>query len=984
MFLKVWILGTLEESPQDQVVATPGNAKALWDHIKDLFHNNKDARAITLDGELRSIKLDSLTINAYCTKIKAMVDRLANLGEKVNDKNLVMYALNGLDTRVVMAKSNSDHNGWTWVFGKNKHHQTKPIDNPYVKDVEKIATSFFVTNFPNSLDAKNLWMEFQPFERIVDAFIANKRSKQGGLWVWLQFSSVSSCEAFKYNESLNKLWTVIKVPSPSFVVDEQVIWIEVSGLPLYAWGSSALKKIANLFGKFNFFDDDVEDSMCMGRAFITTKIQSLISEKVNVTIKDLYFNVHVKEIGTWSTLISDDMDSNESGDDHDMEKHRSTNEDVDPNAALDDFIQQNIVKESALKDFKEGDQANVSTHVAGDNETLFPGKSGDAAIFNDFVQEFGLIDLPMGGRSFTWMNKVGSKMSKLDRFLILDNVNQEIPNLQVVALDRIWSDHNPILLHLKKFDFGSTPFKIFHSWFDRIDFEKVVKDKWDDITGEVLGHTKSLHTKLKDLKSHFKIWYSHTKEVETSSMNLLLADMRNLDQKIDEGLASDEDKSSRIRKLQELDYFEKMNSMDLMQKRGLSGRWRETKILSSFMALSTQGENLNRFMDLLEAVVSIEEIKTAVWDCGSNKAPGVNSAFITLIPKVSNPLFIKDYRPISLIGLHYKIVAKILSNRLSKVVNSIISPEQSAFILGRKILDGPLILSEIIDWYKKRKKKMLFKVDFEKAFDYVSWKYLDYMLHKLGFGSTWRTWINNCLMSARTSILINGSPTSEFSQARYNRLFHLKNNKDCFISQRILNGSWEWDWCRPITMGRSKTKFDNLIIDISNMEIDDLVESNTYIWSHSNDDSFLVNSVRKHIDEHSLPSLFPCTRWKKMIPKNVNVFMWWMLLDRLPYRLNLSSHNLDIDSISCMVCNGHVESNDHIFFTCDTAVAIWNLVRSWIDLPLPSFLSVKIGPTGLIPAMFLRTKRAVCIPSLRLLVGLFGILGTISHSALIL
>nr|GEZ03973.1 RNA-directed DNA polymerase, eukaryota [Tanacetum cinerariifolium] len=68
------------------------------------------------------------------------------------------------------------------------------------------------------------------------------------------------------------------------------------------------------------------------------------------------------------------MDSNESDDDHDMEEHKSTNEDVDPNAALDDFIQQNIVKENALKDSKEGDQANVSTHVAGDNETLFSGK----------------------------------------------------------------------------------------------------------------------------------------------------------------------------------------------------------------------------------------------------------------------------------------------------------------------------------------------------------------------------------------------------------------------------------------------------------------------------------------------------------------------------------------------------------------------------------------------------------------------------------
>nr|GEY48597.1 cysteine-rich receptor-like protein kinase [Tanacetum cinerariifolium] len=248
--------------------------------------------------------------------------------------------------------------------------------------------------------------------------------------------------------------------------------------------------------------------------------------------------------------------------------------------------------------------------------------------------------------------------------------------------------------------------------------------------------------------------------------------------------------------------------------------------------------------------------------------------------------------------------------------------------IGRKIFDGPLILSEIIDWYKKRKKKlMLFKVDFEKAFDSVSWKYLDYMIHKMGFGSRWRTWINNCLMSARASIIINGSPTSEFSLKRgidlggcqtsetwakivesinhlhssgmvplnsicfklemvllfaFRRIlglemilfisdiinyFTLKTNKDCFISQHILNGSWKWDWCRPITMGRSKTEFDNLIIDISNMEIDDLVESDTYVWSLSNDDSISVNSVRKHIDEHYLPSLFPCTRWYKMIHK---------------------------------------------------------------------------------------------------------------------
>ncbi|GKD48244.1 hypothetical protein Tco_1277220 [Tanacetum coccineum] len=60
-----------------------------------------------------------------------------------------------LDSGVVMARS-TDPNGWTWVFGKNNRQQLKPIVNPSVKDVEKTAMSFYVTNFPNSLDAKNL------------------------------------------------------------------------------------------------------------------------------------------------------------------------------------------------------------------------------------------------------------------------------------------------------------------------------------------------------------------------------------------------------------------------------------------------------------------------------------------------------------------------------------------------------------------------------------------------------------------------------------------------------------------------------------------------------------------------------------------------------------------------------------------------------------------------------------------------------------
>ncbi|GJV82653.1 hypothetical protein Tco_1522551 [Tanacetum coccineum] len=77
--IKMWILGSFCDSLQEQVVTTPGNAKALWDHLKDLFHDSKDARAINLDNELRAIKIGKMTVNEYCTKIQSMANRLKNL-----------------------------------------------------------------------------------------------------------------------------------------------------------------------------------------------------------------------------------------------------------------------------------------------------------------------------------------------------------------------------------------------------------------------------------------------------------------------------------------------------------------------------------------------------------------------------------------------------------------------------------------------------------------------------------------------------------------------------------------------------------------------------------------------------------------------------------------------------------------------------------------------------------------------------------------
>ncbi|GJS64852.1 RNA-directed DNA polymerase, eukaryota, reverse transcriptase zinc-binding domain protein [Tanacetum coccineum] len=108
-------------------------------------------------------------------------------------------------------------------------------------------------------------------------------------------------------------------------------------------------------------------------------------------------------------------------------------------------------------------------------------------------------------------------------------------------------------------------------------------------------------------------------------------------------------------------------------------------------------------------------------------------------------------------------IAKILANRLVGVLGDLVNEVQSVFVADRQILDGPFIIDEVLQWCRRKKKHaLIFKVDFEKAFDSVRWDFVDDVLNKFSFGERWRTWIQSCLRSSRGSILVNGSPTEEF------------------------------------------------------------------------------------------------------------------------------------------------------------------------------------------------------------------------------
>ena len=145
----------------------------------------------------------------------------------------------------------------------------------------------------------------------------------------------------------------------------------------------------------------------------------------------------------------------------------------------------------------------------------------------------------------------------------------------------------------------------------------------------------------------------------------------------------------------------------------------------------------------------------------------LNATFMVLIPKKAGAEALGDYRPISLVGSLYKWLAKVLANRLKKVVGKVVSKAQGAFVEGRQILDAVLIANEAIDsTLKNNESGILCKLDIEKAYDKVDWNFILTIMKKMGFGEIWIRWIRWCISTASFSVMINGTPTGFFQSSR--------------------------------------------------------------------------------------------------------------------------------------------------------------------------------------------------------------------------
>ncbi|XP_019429501.1 PREDICTED: uncharacterized protein LOC109337078 [Lupinus angustifolius] len=329
-----------------------------------------------------------------------------------------------------------------------------------------------------------------------------------------------------------------------------------------------------------------------------------------------------------------------------------------------------------------------------------------------------LFDLPLAGLKFTWILSNGSAMSRLDRFLVNDSWLNSWGRLVQLCLNKTFSDHCPIMIKNDVPDWRPS-LKV----VEKVIFINSIDKKGCDVS---------------------------LSDVDISARRSATADLWRLSSQKDNLLLQ----KFRQRWLYDGDSNSNFFHASINRRRRsneflgllIDGEWSEDPVrvkdhIRSFFLERFAEHHWNKtFLDGIEfkriseadsnfLIARFEEVEVKEvvlsydvddFFCSGNLARGCNASFIGLILKSSCLQGLGDYRPISLVGCIHKIFSKLMAGCLKKVLHSIISECQTAFLKGKYIMDGVFISNEIIDQAKNNNADcFMFKVNFEKAYDSI-------------------------------------------------------------------------------------------------------------------------------------------------------------------------------------------------------------------------------------------------------------------------
>eukprot|EP00253_Pinus_taeda_P021522 PITA_21522 len=418
------------------------------------------------------------------------------------------------------------------------------------------------------------------------------------------------------------------------------------------------------------------------------------------------------------------------------------------------------------------------------------------------IQARNLIDIPPHNGKFTWSNErigIHNIKERLDRILVHERIVVGFPSIKSKIIQASTSDHKPVVLTLDKGrNLGPLPSKYNKSWDSKEYFCKLVQDQW---AKEVVGSPHYIwETKLKSLITaikHSVVVQENEKYRELYRQNRVEEEEQRQKSRCLWLRAGDKSTSffqNNFKLRRAGNQIDKIlaEGKEINDQEGIKEA--APRHFQSLLSADPQSSDNTDFLRPIESkifvlqnreldqVVSEEEIRLVAFSMQQDKAPGLDgftvafyrnhwdtikkgyvrmvkyvfqkhkmgentkSSHLALIPKDLNPLSFDRFQPISLCNVSYKIVTKILANRLKNLLPYLISENQGGFVPHRQITDNVILIQEAIHSSINRKERgMIIKLDMANAYDRVDHQFLTEVLRKFGISNNFISIIMECI-----------------------------------------------------------------------------------------------------------------------------------------------------------------------------------------------------------------------------------------------
>uniref|UniRef100_A0A803PJF5 Reverse transcriptase n=1 Tax=Cannabis sativa TaxID=3483 RepID=A0A803PJF5_CANSA len=562
----------------------------------------------------------------------------------------------------------------------------------------------------------------------------------------------------------------------------------------------------------------------------------------------------------------------------------------------------------------------------------------EGELLNNFLFETGGVDLGCDGGCFTWQNSrvaCNRVRKRLDRAIADANWCMDFSRARVSSFPILGSDHAPIVLNVwgdhAKLKY---PFRFLEVWTTKariaeevIESRLVVKQ-----AGPIQNEPINDYNIMKEAEIQLEILSTE------ENMNRIWK------QKSREGWLRFGDDNTK--------FFHK--STLIRRRRNFMGCVNDDT--GEWVRDRTDIGKMDN--DEIGRVPSAEEVRDTVFKMHPLKAPGpdgypgildkeVNRTFICLIPKGPNATKFELFWPISLCNFGYKIISRIITDRLKGVIDPLVSPFQFAFLPGRSIAECSIVAQEVLHTIKHKKGKgglMAIKTDMSKAYDRLEWSFLLRVLRANGFSSLVCNLIMQCVTTINFSILLNSAPLLpsilSADSARVTPCHHIflsyavrpwipsrkeeeiklnfkfkKNQPLLQVKDLFVEGTRMWNEQLIRECFNGGISNDILIIKPLTGGTD------IVFWNAAKSGKFSVKSAYWASQQYcfNTPNKLWEKWWKLRLHPRLKFLGWKILSDILPTSARLGLR--EVEHRNCVFCNLEAESSLHLFCHCSVTRA---------------------------------------------------------------